>query len=640
MIDKLWLELHDKRRDWAYDAFDEFARHIDPELTAGYSRSSQVTVVVYGSTQVGKTTLMLEMLGIAPARAREVSDVLRGGRSVGKSATATATRYRRSQSDDWQIGQDDTPLTSAEAQARLGALREQVEAGHAPDADVVDVHIPQCFFASTQDGFASDIRLLDLPGLNATNPHEAAYVRRVAETYVPIADLVVLVCRINTLGALRPVDLQLPELQDWMCYPMRFRVVCTYAFSSASFREWRGDGECPSDQMQKRIVKQLNTHDLRLSPDLAQYIYPLEFGKSWDDLKREDPDYFERAKRAVDALWKDFIDGVRRAASPYSRVRMAFGIQQAAQKRLADFYAENRERITPLLRAIRAKAKSLEDWKQELRMLAREAQALRERKYAFESLYRGEELDSTLTSLFSCDKVAPSKVRLKRPSDLASAARKARETLQSLWLQSTNSDDENEISADEDDGKWAPASVAHLVQRGAPPSARVIHEFIDRLEAYTFDWYPIVFSDFDKDFSELARAVESVRKCYIDAARKSIVEQAREKARAVDARRMQIENDELVLGARYEKLERSHAALCIELEQAWAERRDFGKRMRSSIEHGKRFRGHMQRAHAAAVSDAARRFHEEADPTRQFYRLMYKELIEREFEKLMVGEEA
>lgn len=640
MIDKLWLELHDQRRDWAYDAFDEFERHIDPELKTGYSRSSQVTVVVYGSTQVGKTTLMLEMLGIDPMHVREVSDVLRGGRSVGKSATATATRYCRSQSDDWRIGKDDTPLTSAKLQARLGSLREQVEAGHAPDADVVDVHIPQCFFASTQDGFSADICLLDLPGLNATNPHEAAYVRRVVEKYVPIADLTVLVCRINTLGALRPVDLQLPELRDWMCYPMRFRVVCTYAFSSASFREWWGDGEFPADQMQKRIVTQLNTHDLRLSPDLAQYIYPLEFGKSWDDLKREDADYFVRAKRAVDAIWKDFIDGVRRAASPYSRVRMAFGIQQAAQKRLADFHAENKGRITPLLGAIRMKAKSLEDWKQELTMLAREAQALRERKHAFESLYRGEELDSTLASLFSCDKVAPSKAKLKRPSDLACAARTARETLQSLWLQSATDDDESENAPDEDDGKWATAFDARLVQRGAPPSARVIHEFIDRLEAYTFDWYAIVFSDFDKDFGELEKAVESVRKRYIEVARESIVEQAREKARAADVRRMQIEDEKIVLGARYERLERSHAVLCIELEQAWAERRDFGKRMRRSIEHGNRFRRHMQRAHAAAVSDAARRFHEEADPARQFYRLMYKELIERELEKLMVGEEA
>ncbi|EKS72429.1 hypothetical protein BURK_005292 [Burkholderia sp. SJ98] len=641
MIDKLWLDLHGRRREWAYDAFEEFAQHIDPELQAGYSRSSQVTVVVYGSTQVGKTTLMLDMLGIDPARAGEVSEVLRGGRTVGKSATATATRYRRSQSDDWRIGTDETPLTNAEAQACLGTLREQVETGHARDRNVVDVHIPRSFFASTQDGFSADIRLLDLPGLNATNPHEADYVRRVAETYVRIADLIVLVCRINTLGSLRPVDLQLPELQDWMCYPMRFRVVCTYAFSSASFREWWSSGDCTARDMQNRIAGQLRTHDLRVSPDLAQYIYPLEFGKSWDDLKREDADYFERARRVVDVLWTDFIDGVRRAASPYSRVRMAFGIQQAAETRLADFRARNRTHVTQILGEIRTKKRSLQDWKRELTALAHETETLRERQRAFESLAQSKAVDSRLASHFSGRKVAPSKAKLERPSDLTRAARKARETLESLWLESAAVNDVSEyVDTGLDDSMPAPVTAASIVQRGAPPTARAIHDFIDRLDAYLFDWYAIVFSDLDRDFGELQRVVESVRMDFIEAARESIVMQAADEARATDARRMRAEDDAIALGVRCKKLERSHMALRDAFAQAWAERRSFGERMRRSIEHGRRFRGHMQRAHAAAVSDAGRRFQEETDPERQFYRLMYKELIGRELERLMMGEEA
>lgn len=322
------------------------------------------------------------------------------------------------------------------------------------------------------------------------------------------------------------------------------------------------------------------------------------------------------------------MDGVRRAADPYSRVRMAFGIQQAAEKRLADFRGKNTAHIRPVLGEIRTQARLLEDCEHKRARLADEAKKLRERKRVLESLYLDRELKSKLGSHFSVKALTPSKTNLKRPSDLMKAARKALEALELLWVQSLADDDTTESD-----------NAERVVQCGDSPSTWPIREFAERLEAYTFDWYAIVFSDFDEDFEALRRAIDRVRTQFIEAARESIVAQARDKARATDARRLQVDSEEIALGVRYERLWGSLSALRETFELAWAERRTYQRRMRRSIEHGRRFRGHMQRAHTAAVSDATCRFHTESDPAGQFYRLMYKELIELELEKLMAGEE-
>jgi hypothetical protein len=95
---------------------------------------------------------------------------------------------------------------------------------------------------------------------------------------------------------------------------------------------------------------------------------------------------------------------------------MAFGIEQAAQKKPAELRVQNRKRITPLLGEIRTKARLLEDWTWEPTMLARE-------------------------------------------------------TLRSLWLQSAAADCMNEKAAtDECDGPSAPGIAASSVQCGAPPT--------------------------------------------------------------------------------------------------------------------------------------------------------------------------
>lgn len=60
-------------------------------------------MVVFGKTQVGKTTLLMDLMGVSPAAMERVSTALRGGRAHGHSATATTMEYRRSEDQRWGL---------------------------------------------------------------------------------------------------------------------------------------------------------------------------------------------------------------------------------------------------------------------------------------------------------------------------------------------------------------------------------------------------------------------------------------------------------------------------------------------------------------------------------------------------------
>ena len=92
-----WEQRYEGRTDWAENAVAQHLEGFDPEVRDRLAtRDREATIALYGPTQVGKTTLILKMLGVSDAAALTVGEVLRGGRPAGESATATAMRYRAS----------------------------------------------------------------------------------------------------------------------------------------------------------------------------------------------------------------------------------------------------------------------------------------------------------------------------------------------------------------------------------------------------------------------------------------------------------------------------------------------------------------------------------------------------------------
>lgn len=344
MPTKFWDELYKNRLDWAEKAYSEFMRSIDEDISSEFERQGEITVVLYGRTQVGKTTLLLKILGISGQQFNHVSDVLRGGRNPGKSATSTAIRYGRSSDDCWRIGSvDSRSLDHKEVERLLAEMRENVESGRYVVGEPVNIFIPSCYFSD--ESSLLRVRVLDLPGTGASNKNERSHVYDLAKRYVPAADLVLLVGKSDNLGFLQPDNLGIDELAMWQYAPDRFRIVLTHTFSSQSTKEWvlKG-GELSVSSIRNYALSQILTHDYELRDEkrFLECLYPVEFGRSWDGLRCDGDKVFSRAEPVVDELFELLSNDIKASATKYARIRSAFSLQAAViekanrEKRAAD----------------------------------------------------------------------------------------------------------------------------------------------------------------------------------------------------------------------------------------------------------------------------------------------------------------
>lgn len=297
MLDR-WGQFYEARTDWAERAVAGHLEGFDPEVRERLAaRDRQATIALYGPTQVGKTTLILKMLGVADSAALKVGEVLRGGRPAGESATATAMRYRISDDDGWAWVDGGDLLTGASEHQigdRLRALRASVETGSRdPGRAPVEVGIPRVHLHA--DAAPMPIRVIDLPGIQSENAVEQAHVRDLAGTYLPHADVIVILGKADSLEFLKPEVLAMPGLLDWWVAPHRFRIVLTHAHLLGSAMEFVGshpaEHQVPLHDIRTHYLQQVQTHDFPADIDwdrLPGIIYPLEYGRSWAALSGDD----------------------------------------------------------------------------------------------------------------------------------------------------------------------------------------------------------------------------------------------------------------------------------------------------------------------------------------------------------------
>ena len=282
-MSSLWRQLHARTRAWAIEANETWLASLSRDARGGAQRNPEARVVLFGPTQVGKTTLLLTLLGIRDDAAAEVETVLRGGRVHGQSSTALPMRYLRSRDNQWRIDTADTPGLSAEAvRAHLGTVRAAVEDGRHQSTDPVTLFLPADHFAVGEP--AVRVSVLDLPGIAAAAPRERLLVERIARRHLPAASLILLVGHASKLGMLDPVELgrQLEELKGWMRSRLRYRLVLTYTFDQESM-ERRFKDMPDLEAVRAHFVEQIGLFGFPVEPTLSKRLYPLDFGKSWSD---------------------------------------------------------------------------------------------------------------------------------------------------------------------------------------------------------------------------------------------------------------------------------------------------------------------------------------------------------------------
>lgn len=370
-----WLERYRRRHDWALQAFDRFVHELAPEISDQVRRSDQVTVVVYGATQVGKTTLILDLLGLASSTHDEVARVLRGGQAEGKSATSVPLRYGRSPDNTWQIG-DVGQLDAMQATRELMEIRRKVEQGTHQDTALTDILIPRRLFPSdTGNVLEVDVKLIDLPGLDSHNGNERQLVEKLARRYVSVADLVLLVTQANSLGFLQPENLQMEELAQWASQSVRYRLVVTSAFSLSSVRKHFEQAPIDIQAVRQVMIHEIATLEMHVPQSFADNLYVLELGNSARELANEGSDYYSRVAPVISEFRRRLIADIKSSSGPFSRLYAAFQLDSVVQGQIAALRATHGEHKTDLDAQAQALVSQLskrypalpgEDWELEL----------------------------------------------------------------------------------------------------------------------------------------------------------------------------------------------------------------------------------------------------------------------------------
>ncbi|KQV46386.1 cell envelope integrity protein TolA [Massilia sp. Root335] len=383
-----WAALRDDKLAWAYRAYRRFVEGLSEDVRAHLmdgAGDQEPYVVVFGKTQVGKTTLLLDLMGLGADAQARVSRVLRGGRAFGKSATATTMEYRRSPDGDWHLD-DGSGMRRIAADddmcEALGELRQRMSKRRLKVEKPVVVWIPDdCFGQTAGTGIGIGTRMLDLPGDNPADEVEREHVERMAQRYVPHADLILLVGRGDDLSFLNPEALTLPSIEDWQYVPNRFRIVTTYSFTPHTVQQFARNhkGKLTAEHFRERLLEQIQTFGLPLSPEAASTarFFPLEFGQSWQTMLQEDAAFAKRVEPLVNELKAALHADIQASATEAARFRNALDVQVVTRHKRKARIEQGKAALAELAERI-AKAEATEQ--QALcgeRRIARQAKAAR-----------------------------------------------------------------------------------------------------------------------------------------------------------------------------------------------------------------------------------------------------------------------
>ncbi|MBT8766300.1 SMC family protein [Metapseudomonas boanensis] len=379
-----WHALQVRQPEWALRAYARLVQTLSQDVQQRLQLKDAVAepyVVVFGKTQVGKTTLLLDLMGVAPTHMARISKVLRGGRDAGQSATATTMEYCRSASERWGLSRKGETLwleRDADMTQALGALRAQMERGQLKtEAAPCVVHIPKsCFLGGAQ---GPGVRMLDLPGDNPANEEEQRHVHLMAKTYLPFADLILLVGKGDDLGFLRPGAITLPGIEDWQSMPYRFRIVTTYSYFPKSVKDiLRKEPDVDAAQVRQRLIEQVERFGKLSEPAReARLYFPLEFGNSWQQTQRDDPLLHSRMAPIITALRNELLEQITGSTTPMGRLRSTLDthisvryIQQKKTRAIEEALRALEERKAASAADVQNWAKLVESSQQRVRKLS------------------------------------------------------------------------------------------------------------------------------------------------------------------------------------------------------------------------------------------------------------------------------
>ncbi len=242
-----WNQLFLKKEDWQRKTFKMIKSDLisakDNRFVRYDNTEENHLVMIYGKSQVGKTTLILNMIGLKPDCFSEVYETLRAGVPRGNSSTSTAIIYAKSVNKQYGCALSSiNALSSKDTQyydkkrmiAHLEKIRQQVENNKVPPNSILFIYIPKNYFI--QDSMADSISIMDMPGIESRNHKEDIHVQNLMTKYIPISSVCIIACRSNEIQSLE--TLVLPNHLEWKRMEHRFILVITHAYNDGTTKQY------------------------------------------------------------------------------------------------------------------------------------------------------------------------------------------------------------------------------------------------------------------------------------------------------------------------------------------------------------------------------------------------------------------
>jgi hypothetical protein len=354
--DSMRIFFNSNRWSWIQRAVVEYHGFFKNKFS--HASNKEKLIGVYGPTQVGKTTLILNILGIRESYLEKVSLALRGNSQLGNSATVTATIYGTSADQYFWFevsgSKPESCVTLDELSGKLATLRERIESLQELQQIQIEIRFPYMFFDEEliKSG-RYQVKIIDLPGDKSRNKKETRYVEHCLDAYLQRCEMILLVEISGQI--LNLLKNQRIPISSWSKQPFKYKVIILRAYTSDSviekfdanhIREKEDLVQGYKDEFERMASAKDGIKKLGIS------VYPFEFGGSLHSLKEQSQTVYQLATSWNREFLKDLYKELEEVENPIGSLRSLLELEALLRskwtKHCQEFLSERAKLIKAL----------------------------------------------------------------------------------------------------------------------------------------------------------------------------------------------------------------------------------------------------------------------------------------------------
>jgi len=293
----------------------ELKNPIIRQVFQGGGFGKEHRIVVFGHSGVGKTTLILKLLGAKTPKEDpnfnllKLAESMRGSTKAGGAGTATVYQYKISKDNTGIFLKPDgekiifKKLT--ELKNQLSEVRKKVENNNWPHNTPVTITLPCQYFNKSDD---IPWVITDIPGIKSNVKAEHNHVSELLKAHVLQCNVLLIVE--NEIPRLK--YLKIPDFGPWQYFSRRCRLVVTHSLTDNSLKEkFRNLGKLNENQLISHYSNILKEEGLEL--DDINGIYPLDYGVSWANLEKNEKIIFNNVEEAMGNILEKLKNSLKKS---------------------------------------------------------------------------------------------------------------------------------------------------------------------------------------------------------------------------------------------------------------------------------------------------------------------------------------